>query len=144
MGTQTRNPSYRCSPARRTAASPSGIPQTSTEPVRLGCIICLFVGADGSTGEATIGKWFRATGRRNEIFLSTKFGAKDLTENAENIWRPNSQPSYIEKRLESSLALLSPNPEGTDAAKGPKNRIDIYFQHRVDPDTPIERRAIIT
>ncbi|KAJ7095553.1 NADP-dependent oxidoreductase domain-containing protein [Mycena epipterygia] len=88
--------------------------------------------------EATIGKWFRATGRRDEIFLSTKFGAKDLTENAENIWRPNSQPSYIKKRLESSLALLSPNAEGTDAAKGAKNRIDIYFQHRVDPDTPIE------
>ncbi|KAJ7153893.1 NADP-dependent oxidoreductase domain-containing protein [Mycena crocata] len=88
--------------------------------------------------EATIGKWFRNTGRRSEIFLSTKFGGKDLTENAENIWRPNSQPSYIKKRLESSLALLDPNVEGTAAAKRIKSHIDIYFQHRVDPDTPIE------
>ncbi|KAJ7737456.1 NADP-dependent oxidoreductase domain-containing protein [Mycena maculata] len=88
--------------------------------------------------ETTIGKWFRTTGRRGEIFLSTKFGAKDLTENAENIWRPNSQPSYIKKRLESSLALLDPNPDGTDESKRVKSHIDLYFQHRVDPDTPIE------
>ncbi|KAJ7447295.1 NADP-dependent oxidoreductase domain-containing protein [Mycena galericulata] len=89
--------------------------------------------------ETTIGKWFRQTGRREEIFLSSKFGAKDLTEGAENIWRPNSQPSYIKKRLETSLALLDPNPEGTsDAAKRVKSHINLYFQHRVDPDTPIE------
>ncbi|KAJ7455722.1 NADP-dependent oxidoreductase domain-containing protein [Mycena latifolia] len=70
-----------------------------------------------SASEATIGKWFRHTGRRAEIFLSTKFGAKDLTENAEDIWRPNSQPSYIKWRLESSLALLDPNPKGTELEK---------------------------
>ncbi|KAJ6507103.1 NADP-dependent oxidoreductase domain-containing protein [Mycena vulgaris] len=88
--------------------------------------------------EATIGKWFRSTGRRGEIFLSTKFGAKDLTENAENIWRPNSQPSYIKKKLESSLTLLNPNPEGADKAKAVQSHINLYFQHRADPDTPIE------
>ncbi|KAJ7509056.1 NADP-dependent oxidoreductase domain-containing protein [Mycena galericulata] len=88
--------------------------------------------------EATIGKWFRTTGRRGEIFLSTKFGGKDLTENAENIWRPNSQPSYIKKRLETSLALLDPNSEGTESSQRVKSHIDLYFQHRVDPDTPIE------
>ncbi|KAJ6531385.1 NADP-dependent oxidoreductase domain-containing protein [Mycena vulgaris] len=88
--------------------------------------------------EATIGKWFRSTGRRGEIFLSTKFGAKDLTDNAENIWRPNSQPSYIKKRLESSPALLDSNPEETDKAKAVQSHIDLYFQHRIDPDTPIE------
>ncbi|KAJ7191715.1 NADP-dependent oxidoreductase domain-containing protein, partial [Mycena pura] len=88
--------------------------------------------------EATIGKWFRSTGRRAEIFLSTKFGGKDLTENAENIWRPNSQPSYIKKQLETSLALMNANPEGTDETKRVKGHIDLYFQHRVDPDTPIE------
>lgn len=85
--------------------------------------------------EATMGKWFRATGRRNEIFLSTKFGGKDLTENAENIWCPNSQPSYIKRCLETSLALLNPN---TEDVNGRKSYIDLYFQHRVDPDVPIE------
>ncbi|KAJ7023550.1 hypothetical protein C8F04DRAFT_1304706, partial [Mycena alexandri] len=68
-------------------------------------------------GKSTLGKWFRSTGRREEIFLSTKFGAKDLTENAENIWRQNSQPSYIKKRLGTSLALMDPNLEGTDETK---------------------------
>lgn len=89
-------------------------------------------------GEATIGQWFRSTGRRGEIFLSTKFGGKDLTENGEDIWRPNSQPSYIEKQLQKSLALLDPNPDGTDEAGRVKSSINLYFQHRVDPDTPIE------
>ncbi|KAJ7901512.1 NADP-dependent oxidoreductase domain-containing protein [Mycena leptocephala] len=88
--------------------------------------------------EATIGQWFRSTGRRGEIFLSTKFGGKDLTENGEDIWRPNSQPSYIEKQLQKSLALLDPNPDGTDEAGRVKSSINLYFQHRVNPDTPIE------
>ncbi|KAJ7697010.1 NADP-dependent oxidoreductase domain-containing protein [Mycena rosella] len=92
------------------------------------------------TADETIGKWFRSTGGRVEIFLSTKFGGKHLTESAENIWRPNSQPSYIKTRLESSLALFDPNLEGTDEVKCINSRIDLYFQHRVDPDTPIECR----
>ncbi|KAJ6531390.1 NADP-dependent oxidoreductase domain-containing protein [Mycena vulgaris] len=61
--------------------------------------------------------------RRREIFLSTKFGAKDLTEKAENIWRPNSQPSYIKKRLDSSLALLDPNPKRPEKAKRVQSHI---------------------
>ncbi|KAJ7081850.1 NADP-dependent oxidoreductase domain-containing protein [Mycena belliarum] len=86
--------------------------------------------------EATIGKWFRKFGRRSEIFLSTKFGGKDFTENAENPYRPNSQPSHVKARIASSLALLSfPDPEKKEQSK---SYIDLYFQHRVDPDTPIE------
>ncbi|KAJ6626098.1 NADP-dependent oxidoreductase domain-containing protein [Mycena sp. CBHHK59/15] len=85
--------------------------------------------------EAIIGKWFKTTGRRGEIFLSTKFGAKDPTENAENIWRPT-------KQLQASLALLDPNPDDAGEVKPHKIHIDLYFQHRVDPDVPIERKNI--
>ncbi|KAJ6544989.1 NADP-dependent oxidoreductase domain-containing protein [Mycena vulgaris] len=88
--------------------------------------------------EGTIGKWFKATGRRSEIFLSTKFGGKNLSENVENPFKPNSRPSYIKKRIACSLSFLDPNPEGTEEAKRTKSYIDLYFQHRVDPETPIE------
>ncbi|KAJ7111944.1 Aldo/keto reductase [Mycena epipterygia] len=80
--------------------------------------------------EATIGKWFKKTGRRADIFLSTKFGGKDFTENAENI--------HVRQRIASSISLLDPNPDGADEANASDSYIDLYFQHRVDPDTPIE------
>lgn len=80
-------------------------------------------------GEATIAKWFATTGRRSEIFLATKWGSMDLTPGAANMYQPNSKPSYIKRQLESSLKTL-----GTDS-------IDLYYQHRVDPQVPIEGTA---
>jgi aryl-alcohol dehydrogenase-like predicted oxidoreductase len=77
-------------------------------------------------GEAVLGKWFKETGRRSEIFLATKFGAFDLTPGAPDLYRPNSKPAYIRKQLASSLKALN-----TDY-------IDLYYQHRVDPEVPIE------
>ncbi|KAG6845010.1 hypothetical protein H0H87_001782 [Tephrocybe sp. NHM501043] len=74
--------------------------------------------------EKALGRWFAQTGRRSEIFLATKFGAIDLDTND---WtKPNSKPTYIKRRLENSLADLQ-----TDY-------IDLYYQHRVDPEVPIE------
>lgn len=70
-----------------------------------------------------IGKWFAETGRRSEIFLATKFGG----------WDPDgeygvaiSTPSLIRRVLARSLQEL-----GTDY-------IDLYYQHRVDRNVPIE------
>ena len=40
--------------------------------------------------------------------------------------KPNSKPSYIVRQLENSLKNLQ-----TD-------HIDLYYQHRVDPEVPIE------
>ncbi|KAH9830267.1 NADP-dependent oxidoreductase domain-containing protein [Rhodofomes roseus] len=76
------------------------------------------------TTERTIGSWFTQTGRRSEIFLSTKFGAvmpADLDKRG-----PTSTPSYIRQQLENSLKELR-----TDY-------IDLIYQHRVDPKVPIE------
>ncbi|KAG6902933.1 hypothetical protein C0995_009325 [Termitomyces sp. Mi166 len=70
-----------------------------------------------------IGQWFTTTGRRSEIFLATKFGARDPESGS---FQPNSKPSYIVKALKRSLEKLK-----TDY-------IDLYYQHRVDPDVPIE------
>ena len=59
---------------------------------------------------------------RDEVVIATKFGFK-LGGEAEGL---NSRPDYIRKTTEDSLRRLR-----TD-------RIDLYYQHRVDPDVSIE------
>ncbi|EJD08584.1 Aldo/keto reductase [Fomitiporia mediterranea MF3/22] len=77
--------------------------------------------------EQVIGKWFKETGRRSDIFLATKFGAFDPeTQGLQGRLNPISSPSYIKRALARSLARL-----GT-------SYIDLYYQHRVDPKVPIE------
>lgn len=74
------------------------------------------------TNEKLIGKWFQETGRRDEIFLVSKFAAR--FEGGPPIF--DSSPEHVKKACAASLERLQ-----TD-------RIDLYFQHRVDPKTPIE------
>jgi aryl-alcohol dehydrogenase-like predicted oxidoreductase len=61
-------------------------------------------------------------GRRDQVVLATKFGFMSHTGRP----GPDSSPASIRTALEGSLRRL-----GTD-------RIDLYYQHRVDPQTPIE------
>lgn len=72
--------------------------------------------------ERLLGRWFEATGRRDEIFLVTKFGVK-YTDGKPGLC---SKPDYVKSACVASLERLN-----TD-------RIDLYCQHRVDPHTPIE------
>ncbi|KAI9062204.1 Aldo/keto reductase [Trametes sanguinea] len=71
--------------------------------------------------EDLIGKWFRRTGKRSEIFLATKFG---IVENAERTI--NGTPEYAVQALDASLKRL-----GTDY-------VDLWYLHRADPLVPIE------
>ncbi|KAF7793540.1 hypothetical protein EIP86_004654 [Pleurotus ostreatoroseus] len=71
--------------------------------------------------EDIIGKWFKKTGKRNEVFLATKFG---FTRNPERF--VNGEPEYAKKCIEESLRRL-----GVDY-------IDLYYLHRPDPLVPIE------
>ena len=70
-------------------------------------------------------------GIRNEVQIISKFGVQfDMTSNAVN--KPiiaNSRPETIIKSVEGSLKRLK-----TD-------RIDLYLQHRIDPDTEPEEVA---
>ncbi len=61
---------------------------------------------------------------RDKIAIATKFGFDN-----EHGGTLNSQPKHIRKVVEESLKRL-----GTD-------RIDLYYQHRVDPSVPIEEVA---
>jgi aryl-alcohol dehydrogenase-like predicted oxidoreductase len=72
--------------------------------------------------EELIGRAIRD--RRDEVFLATKFG---------NVRGPNGEflgvkgdPDYVRSACEASLGRL-----GVEV-------IDLYYQHRVDPDVPIE------
>lgn len=68
---------------------------------------------------------------RNQIVLATKFGIHfDLTGSRVNKpLIPDSRPEIIRASVEDSLSRL-----GTD-------HIDLYYQHRLDPEVPIEEVA---
>jgi aryl-alcohol dehydrogenase-like predicted oxidoreductase len=63
--------------------------------------------------------------KRDEVILATKFGIVRDPKNP-NARGVSGKPEYVKKSCEASLQRL-----GTD-------HIDLYYQHRVDPDTPIE------
>jgi aryl-alcohol dehydrogenase-like predicted oxidoreductase len=74
------------------------------------------------TNERLVGK--AIAGRRDEVVLATKFGNERRDDGT---WvRINGTPEYVLKACDASLERL-----GVD-------HIDLYYQHRVDPATPIE------
>ncbi|CAI1666064.1 aldo/keto reductase [Serratia ficaria] len=75
------------------------------------------------TNERLVGKAIK--GKRRQVFLATKFGI--LRDPADPSARGvSSRPEYIRRSVEGSLQRL-----GVD-------EIDLYYQHRVDPQVPIE------
>src|SRR5689334_11535134 len=71
--------------------------------------------------EELVGKAIRA--RRDEVFLATKF-ANVRTKAEPNVWKISGKPEYVKSACDASLKRL-----GVDY-------IDLYYQHRVDPETP--------
>jgi aryl-alcohol dehydrogenase-like predicted oxidoreductase len=74
------------------------------------------------TNEKLLGRWFKETGRRNEIFLCTKFGI-DFSTGTPVI---RGDREYIRSCVQGSLERL-----GVD-------HIDLYYQHRLDFGVCIE------
>jgi len=64
-------------------------------------------------------------GNRNEYVIATKFGY-EIDDSGQLTWNFNGRKEYVKKAVERSLKNL-----GTDF-------IDLYYLHRLDPDTPIE------
>ena len=73
--------------------------------------------------EELVGKTIRR--RRDEVFLATKFANIRKKDDA-SYWVISGKPEYVRSACDASLKRL-----GVD-------HIDLYYQHRVDPETPIE------
>src|SRR3954454_9364265 len=75
------------------------------------------------TNEELVGR--AIADRRDEVVLATKFGiVRDPDDPARRGF--DGRPKYVRASAEGSLRRL-----GVD-------HIDLYYQHRVDPNTPIE------
>src|SRR3984957_7636101 len=75
------------------------------------------------TNEVLVGKAIAA--RRDQVFLATKFGIQRDPANPK-MRGINGKPDYVRASCEASLKRLN------------VERIDLYYQHRVDRSTPIE------
>jgi len=75
--------------------------------------------------EELVGKALQ--GKRDRIILATKFG--NVRSNTGEFLGVNGKPEYVRAACEASLKRL-----GVDV-------IDLYYQHRVDAQTPIEETA---
>ena len=76
------------------------------------------------TNEELVGRAIRD--RRESVFVATKFGYE--IRDGKSV-RPNSRPELVRESVDGSLRRL-----GIDT-------IDLLYQHRVDPETPIEEVA---
>ncbi len=74
------------------------------------------------TNEELVGRAIK--GRREEVVLATKFG--NMRGDAGEFLGVNGRPEYLRAACEASLRRLD------------VETIDLYYQHRVDPNTPIE------
>jgi aryl-alcohol dehydrogenase-like predicted oxidoreductase len=75
------------------------------------------------TNEELVGRAIK--GRRDEVFLATKFGILRDRKDA-SVRGFDSSPAYVRSAVEASLRRLG------------VTTIDLYYQHRVDPKVPIE------
>src|ERR687885_790592 len=74
------------------------------------------------TNEKLVGKAIQ--GRRDQVVLATKFGNERREDGS---WvGVNGKPEYVKRACDASLGRL-----GVET-------IDLYYQHRVDPEVPIE------
>jgi aryl-alcohol dehydrogenase-like predicted oxidoreductase len=74
------------------------------------------------TNERLVGR--AIAGRRDEVVLATKFGNERREDGS--FVRVNGEPEYVRRACDASLERL-----GVD-------RIDLYYQHRVDTTVPVE------
>jgi aryl-alcohol dehydrogenase-like predicted oxidoreductase len=75
------------------------------------------------TNEQLVGR--AISDRRDEVVLATKFGIQRDPNNP-SVRGINGRPEYVSRACDASLRRLA------------VEYIDLYYQHRVDPDVPIE------
>jgi aryl-alcohol dehydrogenase-like predicted oxidoreductase len=75
------------------------------------------------TNERLVGR--TVAGRREQVVIATKFG-NEVDDAGNATGRVNGRPDYLRRTIDGSLRRL-----GVD-------HVDLYYQHRVDPDVPVE------
>src|ERR1700712_2451064 len=75
------------------------------------------------TNERLVGK--ALADRRDDVVIATKFG-NELDDQGQRTGRVNGSPDYLRRAVDQSLSRL-----GIET-------IDLYYQHRVDPNVPVE------
>ncbi|EMD39699.1 hypothetical protein CERSUDRAFT_112004 [Gelatoporia subvermispora B] len=70
--------------------------------------------------EDLLGEWFKRTGKRNSVFLATKFGIGYPGRTV------NGEPEYVHQAINNSLKRLG------------VEHVDLWYLHRPDPAVPIE------
>ncbi len=75
------------------------------------------------TNEELVGR--AIAGRRDRVFLCTQFGIM-RDPSRPRLRGFNGKPDYVRRSIEASLARLR------------VDYVDLYYQHRIDTDTPIE------
>ncbi|HEX4734261.1 MAG TPA: aldo/keto reductase, partial [Thermoleophilaceae bacterium] len=100
--------------------------RTIHRAIELGCTFLDTAEAYGPhKNEELVGKALKD--RRDDVVLATKFGMRpDPTPEEPNRRVIDGSPENVRRSVEGSLQRL-----GTD-------HIDLYYQHRIDPNTPIE------
>src|SRR3954468_16269711 len=100
--------------------------RTIHRAIELGCTFLDTAEAYGPhKNEELVGKALKD--RRDEVVLATKFGMRpDPTPEEPNRRVIDGSPENVRRSVEGSLQRL-----GTD-------HVDLYYQHRIDPNTPIE------
>ncbi|KAJ5367971.1 uncharacterized protein N7496_007731 [Penicillium cataractarum] len=74
--------------------------------------------------EDVAGEWIKRSGKRDDVFLATKFS---LQRKPDGKFFFRSDPEYVKAACEKSIQRLG------------VNTIDLYYCHRVDGVTPIEK-----
>ncbi|KIK79492.1 hypothetical protein PAXRUDRAFT_834063 [Paxillus rubicundulus Ve08.2h10] len=73
--------------------------------------------------EALIGKWFKKSGKRDQIFLATKFG---IVRDRPTRYGVDGSAKNVHESFNKSVELLG------------VPYVDLFYLHRPDPDVPIE------
>ena len=81
------------------------------------------------SSEEYVGEAFKKSSLRQKVVIATKFGVHYRRVNGTNKQVMDSQPNEIRRSIDGSLYRLK-----TDY-------IDLYYQHRIDPNVPIEEVA---
>lgn len=78
--------------------------------------------------EDLLGKWFAANpGKRENIFLASKFGIRYKTDGSQPPYWVDSSPEYCLEAIDESLRRLG------------LPFVDLYYVHRLDGKTPVEK-----